>query len=128
MYLVEIKDYGLLVQVRGSLGVEDAQVWLQDIKDSLEKVSAPFGIIVDVREAKIFLPQTQEVIKSAIEVCAKGGMERAAVILNNAVSTLQARRLARESGTATWQRFLDASYQEDWEEKALQWLINGIDP
>ncbi len=128
MYRIQNEDFGVRIKIDGSLGVERAQVWLGDLAKVLDKTKSPFGVIVDVREAKIFLPQTQEILKKGMEACFKAGMERAAVVLSSAVGTLQARRLARETGIDTWQRYVDASSHKDWERRALDWILNGVDP
>jgi hypothetical protein len=50
------------------------------------------------------------------------------VILENAVITLQFRRLAKETGIYNWERYIDASKHKDWEKIGLDWVERGIDP
>ncbi len=128
MYTIENKDYGLLVTIVGGLDRSDAEGWLKSMEKALEKVERPFGILVDVREAKLFQQEAQASLKQGMEACAKAGMERAAVALNGAVATLQARRLARETEIDSWQRYVDAASDPSWRQKALGWIMHGRDP
>jgi hypothetical protein len=55
-------------------------------------------------------------------------MERNAVILASAIATLQARRIAKETGIDRWARYIDASSRNDWEKIAVDWLTRGVEP
>lgn len=128
MFTIENTNYGLQVTIVGGLDPSDAESWLQRIERALENVERPFGVLVDVREAKLFQQDAQAALKQGMEACAKAGMERATVVLNGAVATLQARRLARETGIASWQRYVDAASDPSWRNKALGWIVHGRDP
>ncbi|MCK7514850.1 MAG: hypothetical protein MZV70_69840 [Desulfobacterales bacterium] len=52
----------------------------------------------------------------------QAGLKRSAVILNSATTTLQFKRIAKESGIDSWERYFDASNEPDWEKKAMDWL------
>ena len=114
MFKIENKDYGLLVTIQGGLDASDAEAWLTGMEEALRQTQRPFGILVDVREAKLFQQEAQAALKRGMEACARAGMERAAVALNGAVATLQARRLARETGISSWQRYVDAASDPAW--------------
>ena len=55
-------------------------------------------------------------------------MERNAVVLNSAIASLQARRIAKETGISEWVRYIDSSTEPDWERVAMEWLTAGADP
>jgi len=56
------------------------------------------------------------------------GMQRSAVILNSTVTTMQFKRLAKESGIYQWERYIDASKTANWTDVAVAWVKDGIDP
>lgn len=55
-------------------------------------------------------------------------MQRSAVVLSNAILTLQFKRIAKETGIYEWERYIDASKNPNWEEIATDWLEKAIDP
>ena len=63
-----------------------------------------------------------------ILLCVERGMKRAVVVADSHISTLQAKRLAKETGTLAWTRYIDARSHPDWQSIAEHWLRHGIDP
>ena len=55
-------------------------------------------------------------------------MDRSAVVTDSPVASFQARRLAIETGTLLWTRYIDADGRPDWRRAARAWLIDAIDP
>ncbi len=58
----------------------------------------------------------------------EGGMTRSAVILDNSTLTYQFKRIALQSGIYDWERYIDASEADNWEEIGVAWVSNGVDP
>jgi hypothetical protein len=56
------------------------------------------------------------------------GMERSCVILQDAITTIQFMRLARQSGIFKYERYIDASMHRDWLAEARNWVSNAIAP
>jgi len=56
------------------------------------------------------------------------GMQRSAVVLDNALTTTQFRRIAKESGIDAWERYIDANLTPKWSEAAVKWVRDGIEP
>lgn len=55
-------------------------------------------------------------------------MVRSVAIVENAITKLQFARIARETGIYAWERYVDASRDWDWEQRGLDWIIEGRDP
>ncbi|MCK5077854.1 MAG: hypothetical protein KAR38_15835, partial [Calditrichia bacterium] len=83
---------------------------------------------IDMRSLKPLPKDSQETMESGQKLFKEKGMQRSAVIVNNALLALQFKRLAKESGIYEWERYLDASKLPDWENIATNWLKNGTDP
>ena len=128
MYSIEQEEFGLRLRIVGGLTPEEAKAWLAELGMAIQEAKKPFGVLVDVREARLFMPEAQASLKQGMEACREEGMQRACVVLNSAVATLQARRLARETGIETWQRYVDASETPDWEDQALGWIRDEVKP
>jgi len=128
MYKIEKRSSGFFLTFGGYVKREEMDNWCSDSRGQLNGTSAPFGVIVDMRELKPLPADAQEVMVRGQKLYKEAGMQRSAVILNNAVTTMQFRRLAKESGIDAWERYYDASSEPKWEEKALSWIKSGIDP
>jgi hypothetical protein len=58
----------------------------------------------------------------------KAGLERSVVILADAVTSMQFKRLAKQSGIDAFERYIDASTTPNFKEIGLDWLINKKEP
>jgi hypothetical protein len=56
------------------------------------------------------------------------GMERSVVILNSAAITMQFKRIAKETGIYSWERYINAAQEPNWEKKGLSWIEKAVDP
>jgi hypothetical protein len=56
------------------------------------------------------------------------GMERSCVILQDAITTIQFMRRARQSGIFKYERYIDASTHRDWLAEAQDWVTRAIAP
>jgi hypothetical protein len=41
---------------------------------------------------------------------------------------MYAKRFAKETGIYEWERYLNARGDTSWKQKALDWVVKGIDP
>jgi hypothetical protein len=55
-------------------------------------------------------------------------MERSVVVLDSTVALIQILRLAKATGVYAYERYLDALKDPEWESKAEDWIMRGIDP
>jgi len=125
---IEETPYGYRVTFEGFLQFDDAGELLATMKSAVRPRDGGFAVLVDMRTSRALAIEAQEVVKQAILVCKEAGLERNAVVLNSAIATLQAKRLARETGIEKDSRYIDASIEPDWERVAIDWLTAGIDP
>ena len=128
MHRIEQTQYGYKLVFEGFLQKQDLSTLLDDMKQTIRSRGRKFPVLVDMRHSRAFPADAQEILKEAIRFCTQVGMERNAVVLNSAIATLQARRLAKETGIETSSRYIDASTEQDWEKIALDWLVRAVDP
>jgi hypothetical protein len=55
-------------------------------------------------------------------------MQRSVVILKDKITMMQFRGIAKETGIYEWERYIDASAVENWEQIGLDWILNAVDP
>lgn len=129
MYKIERKNSGYLLVFSGFISKEEMAQWNEESKKILDKETSPhFGVIVDMRELKPLPPETQALMVKGQQLYKDKGMQRSAVVLNNTVTTMQFKRLAKESGIEAYERYIDASATVNWTEVAIAWVRDSKDP
>jgi len=125
---VKATDHGIEIVFGGPLSREEAEDVLAELQRKLPPPGGRFGLLVDSRGARAYSAAAQEVFKRAIFLCLERGMERSVVVHDSPIASFQARRLAIETGTLLWTRYIDADSRPDWQRAARAWLIDAIDP
>jgi len=124
MHQIEKKPYGFKIAFEGFFQGQDVERFAEEMKRQVGRQSGDFAVLVDLRETRTFPPEAQTGLMEIIGFCAEKGMNRNVIVVNSAISKIQANRLARESGVVDI-RFLDAAEVNDWEKVAEDWLIRG---
>jgi len=128
MYKIKPTDFGFKLTFGGTVTKPDMQPWLEESKKALNTCKKPFGVIVDLRGLDLLPPDVQaEIVKGQI-LYRNSGLERSAVILSDPIVTIQFMRLAKKSGVYKYERYIDASSDEQWERHAEEWVRSEIDP
>jgi hypothetical protein len=127
MYKIEETPFGFEVTFSGFMQGPDFQEFRGEMVPKLERQRDPFGVLVDLRESRTFPPEAQAGLMQLIGLCIERGMERNAVVVNSAITKIQAARLARETQIPQI-RFLDAAVNPDWRRQAEDWLTKGSEP
>lgn len=128
MHQVEPTSYGFRITMDGFIKRDDMERWAQDLQKQLGASSGPFGVLVDLRGAVAFPAEAQDVLMQGIQYCLDHGMERSAVVVSNAISKIQAVRIAKEAGIYQKLRHIDSSSTPDWEQVAKRWITDGLTP
>jgi hypothetical protein len=58
----------------------------------------------------------------------QNGMQRSVVVLENAITKMQFRQIAKKSGIYNYERYLSSEETPDWERRGEEWITKGIDP
>jgi len=128
MYKIESMLYGYKLTFGGFIQAAEMRQWVKEAETALASQRGSFGVIVDMRTLKPLPRDAQEVMESGQKQFKMKGMQRSAVVLENAITTAQFKRIAQESGIYQWERYFDASKSPDWERKAVEWVRNAADP
>jgi hypothetical protein len=127
MYKIEEKPFGFEVSFSGFMQGPDILQFRSEMEPKLVSQKSPFGILVDLRESRTFPAEAQAGLMQIIGLCREHGMERNAVVVNSAITKIQAARLARET-QIPHVRFLDAADNPEWRRQAEEWLTKGTEP
>ncbi|MFP3939101.1 MAG: hypothetical protein ACLF0P_02235 [Thermoanaerobaculia bacterium] len=127
-YEIEATDYGMRLAFKGFASPEEIAELNRQMERTIVGLPDGFGVIVDMRENRAFPHEVAELMKKQIDMCKERGMGRGAIVLQSAIMTLQARRITSEAGISPQVRFLDASADPKWEQTALEWISQGVEP
>ncbi|HYL05852.1 MAG TPA: hypothetical protein VE075_07415 [Thermoanaerobaculia bacterium] len=127
MQRVRTTEYGVDIVFGGPLSREETVELLAELHRELPR-GRRFGVLVDSRRSRAYSAREQEAFRRGILLCVERGMERSVVVVDSAISSLQARRLGKETGTLAWTRYIDARKHPHWQRIAEDWLLRGIDP
>lgn len=129
MYKIDHTPYGYHLIFSGIVTAEEMQAWFEESKGILaHSQTDEFGVFVDMRELKPLDQLATQYMVAGQSLYKTSGMSRSVVILNSPVLTLQFFLLAKSSGIYRWERYLDASKVQNFEQIGLDWIIRGIDP
>jgi len=127
MHKIDEKPYGFKVTFHGFMQGEDVERFNKEMKRNADRQHGEFAVLVDLRETRTFPPEAQIGLMEIINYCRERGMNRNAVVVNSAITKIQANRLAKE-GSIEHIRFIDAAETDDWEQTAEDWLVRGKEP
>ncbi|HMB52406.1 MAG TPA: hypothetical protein VKU40_03760 [Thermoanaerobaculia bacterium] len=127
MHKIDEKPYGFKVTFHGFMQGEDVERFNSEMKRNADRQREDFAVLVDLRETRTFPPEAQMGLMEIINYCRERGMNRNAVVVNSAITKIQANRLAKE-GNVEHIRFIDCAGNDDWEQQAEDWLVHGKEP
>ena len=128
MYRIEKTAYGYRLTFSGFIQAAEMEQWVEDSRRALAAAPEKFGVLVDMRTLKPLTADAQAVMQEGQELYKQKGMVRSAVVVDSAVTRMQFQRIAKASGIYQWERYIDGSSVENWEQVATDWITKAIDP
>lgn len=128
MYKIEKTGFGFKLTFGDFILLDEMKKWLEESKKHLEAVSGKFHLLVDMRTLKPLQEDAQGVMQEGQKLYKQKGMERSCVILSDPTTTMQFKRIAKETGIYAFERYIDSTKDSDWMQKAMDWLTKGTDP
>jgi hypothetical protein len=128
VYKIEKTDLGLRLTFGGEMTKAEIERWYEESKETLMGQPTPFGVIIDMRTLAPLPVDAHEVMVRGQSMYRTHGMQRSCVILQDAITAIQFRRLARQSGIYKHERYIDASTHKDWLVEARTWVRDAIAP
>ncbi|MEW5795027.1 MAG: hypothetical protein AB1772_01575 [Candidatus Zixiibacteriota bacterium] len=128
MYRIEPAYYGFRVTSSGSFTAEEIGHLSRDLLTALKNCDRPFSLVIDSR--KMVPPSPEKLVKfhdlhMAVweTIC-----QRVAFILDSPVTKGQVLQMHYSSSPTCQDRVIDASRYPGWEERAIAWVADGIEP
>ncbi|WMX16913.1 MULTISPECIES: hypothetical protein [unclassified Aureispira] len=127
MYNVEQKDYGVKLTFAGFLRETEMKAWQSEMLTLLDELPPSFGMLIDMIEMTAMPAKSQEILM-ATQKKFKPRISRSATITNSVITDMQSKRICTKTGVINTKIFINASETPDWEEKAIDWIENGVYP
>lgn len=125
----EDRPFGFAIIAPGLISEMDARIWIDDLYQLVTRSGrTTFGLLVDIRRQRANPPGATALIQQAMRWLREAGCVRSAVVLDNSMALIQIRRLAAETGVDAYERYINAVATPDWERKAEDWIVRGIEP
>lgn len=128
MYKIEKTNFGVKLTFEGFIRRDEMAKWVEESKQILRTVPSKFGVLVDMRNLKPLPQDAQNEMEKGQKLYKEKGMQRSAVVLANTLIALQFKRIAKETGIYEWERYIDASKVQNWEDIAIKWIVKAEDP
>ena len=81
-----------------------------------------------MREIQILPPTTRTIVFNFAKFCANQGMVRSVVVFSDEITNSQTQMMSKKINIHKNERYINSSLVSNWEDQALNWLINGIEP
>jgi len=128
MYDIETFNYGYKLTFSGMIKEEEMTQWLLDCDEILKNKINSFHVFVDMRELKVLDHVSKNFMKMGQNLFKRRGMIRSVVICDSLITTMQFKRIAKETGIYEWERYIDSSSSLDFRKIGMEWLLNKTDP
>jgi hypothetical protein len=128
VYKIEKSDLGFHLTFGGDMTKAELEKWYEESEQVLTGQPVPFGVIIDMRTLAPLPAEAQQVMVRGQAMYRGRGMQRSCVILQDAITTIQFMRLARQSGIFKHERYIDASGHKNWLQEARNWVKHAVAP
>ena len=127
MYTIEKTDYGFKLVFEGFIQAPEMKDWYEESKKVLESASPGFHVMVNIRKMKTLPQDAKAVFFEGQRYYISKGAIRSGVIASDVITKEQLKNIGLKSGVTEFEKYIDGS-KPDWEQKALDWIINRIPP
>lgn len=128
MYQIERTKFGLHLTFGGVILVDEMTEWFNAIQKAVDEIPGDYLVFVDMRTIGPVPHDSQIVMEKGQKYCKDNGMLRSVVILSDSLTRMQFTRIAKKSGIYEWERYIDASTTDEWENKGMDWILDCVDP
>lgn len=127
--LVQKTEYGLEIKLHDRMSLDDLKIMGSQIEPILleyKSQNKKLSILLDLSEVQRQDPLVMEEIGKGMILAKEAGVEKTALIFGSSIAKLQMATKARESGVYHLERYFSIT-DDNYKEKALNWVKNGIE-
>ena len=128
MYTIQKKHYGLHVTMGGLYSQEEIKTYILEKEELMAQIDGPFSMLVDLRQAIPPDEQREKMLEASQARMKQHRLLRMALIVSSPVIAIQARQIMINAAIGDRSRIINAAKTQDWETKALDWILYAIEP
>lgn len=128
MYTIERTSYGFRITQSGSYSVEEVEKYKSDVIKTLARHDRPFSLLIDSRKLVLPTPDVLEVFSKLHQVVWHMSCERTAIVVESPVAKGMVVQACLTSKVNANDRIIDSRYYQDWEERAIAWVAEAVEP
>lgn len=128
MYTIKNTTYGIRMNFDGVVAPDELDRCYKETQSVVKNANPGFGLFLDLHKATQVPTRTPEFVNQNQQFYKTNGMNRSVCVLDNPVTAKQYTLYAKETGQYKYERFIDASHNQNWETAAENWIVQGIDP
>lgn len=127
MYEIKRTEYGIRVTMGGVYAENEIEKYVVEKERILSEIDGPYSLIVDLRTA--IPPKFEDIslLKNSQKRLKDSKLHRMAIIVGSPVIMGQAKQIGFLAGVESATKYIDASKHDDWEERALEWISEGVE-
>src|SRR2546426_866903 len=108
MWNISDQSFGFVLTFAGRPDATQLAAWVEESKRRLTRpLPAQWGLVVDMCELQALDSAAQDVMAEGQRLFKQRGMSRVAVVVKDAITVLQFRRLGRGTGVDSIERFIN---------------------
>lgn len=128
MIKIDRKPYGYSLTFARKLSKANLDEWLKESELVLADSPKSFFVLIDMRSLELLPAEFKYIMFEGQKLYKRMGMERSVVVVADKLTALQFRLIAQKTGIFSYERYIDASTNLNWEKEALNWLLNAVEP
>lgn len=128
MYKIEKTPYGIHVVLGGNLDLAEVRKMFIERNRAIRAFKGRCSVLIDIRSLVPPTPDILEILQVGDSRPPCGTWGRRAMIGLSPVIKSRALQFLFQAGTDDCTRYIDASKIDNWEEIALAWIVDGIEP
>jgi len=128
VHKIEAAPYGFKVTVLGVIDGEEIEEIRLRLLEILSDHDRAFSLMVDMREVVTLSTEVSKLIEELHRACRRMSMERAVAVVRSPVIRGQISQISFNIAASNTDRVIDASKVPEWEERAIAWVADGVEP
>ncbi len=122
MYSIKETKYGLLVEFYETIDANEMFECMKKVESKIENNNYESNICFDMRNMKPLSIESREIFDNSRFKLFRTKVRRTAYILNSSLKTALYRRMTKEAGTFSREKYFSSQEGENWENEFNNWL------